>query len=133
MFSFLRVFSPLACFITSRVFLQLRPVQITTTLHVLWFQLCLILDIENAIIRVNVVLLVVSSVGALRQIVTCMKLVSFLTQFVIALNSEVTHAGNRFLHVDMMSFLQLIACSFYSPKYLSHFHFHFNIETLLTL
>ena len=98
------------------MFLQLRPVQITTTLHVLWFQLCLILDIENAIIRVNVVLLVVSSVGALRQIVTCMKLVSFLTQFVIALNSEVTHAGNRFLHVDMMSFLQLIACSFYLPE-----------------
>ena len=33
----------------------------------------------------------------------------------IALNSEVTPADNSFLHVDMMSFLQLIACSFYSP------------------
>ena len=34
----------------------------------------------------------------------------------IAPNSEVTHADNSFLHVDMMSFLQLIACSFYSPE-----------------
>ena len=32
-------------------------------------------------------------------------------QFVIALNSDVTPADNSFLHLDMMSFLQITACS----------------------
>ena len=36
-------------------------------------------------------------------------------QFVIALNSDVTSADS-FLHVDMMSFLQIITCSFCSPE-----------------
>ena len=66
------------------MFLQLRPVQITATLHVLWSQLSMYahsggtgnrryfefnitvlctLDIENAIIGVNVVFVVVSSEG----------------------------------------------------------------------
>ena len=39
-------------------------------------------------------------------------------QFVIALNSDVTPADNSLLHVDMMSFLQIIACSFCSPEVL---------------
>ena len=32
-------------------------------------------------------------------------------QFVITLNSNVTPANNSFLHVDMMSFLQIMFCS----------------------
>ena len=50
-------------------------------------------------------------------------------QFEIALNSEVTPADNSFFHVDMMSFLQLIACSFYSPKNRDG-NFNFNLINL---
>ena len=37
-------------------------------------------------------------------------------QFVITLNSDVTPADTSFLHVDMTSFLQIIACLFCSPE-----------------
>ena len=37
-------------------------------------------------------------------------------QFLIALNFYVTPADKVFLHVDMMSFLQITACSFCSPE-----------------
>ena len=37
-------------------------------------------------------------------------------QFVIGLNSDATPVDTRFLHVNMMSFLQIIAYSFSSPE-----------------